>query len=93
MKSTTPSISMDSRFTDWTSPSHCRRYSTPRCYDNIVGKPLTDKRIRFYEESGWYGSEQKEARLARAEKKLKRQTRREGSFTLNEQGRLIYNPI
>jgi hypothetical protein len=85
-----PGVTMDSSANDLTSPSHVRRYSTPRCYDNIVGKLLTDRRIAYYQKRGWYDADAKAARKERAEKRLKKQNRT-GNFKL-EEGRLIYCP-
>ena len=84
---------MDSQNSDWTCPAHYKRYKAPRCYDNIVGKPLTDRRIAHYENRGWYGAEAKQARKERAEKRFQKQTRKEpGNFQVVG-GRLIYCPI
>ena len=58
--------------------------------DNIVGAKLTDKRIAYYEETGWYAPEAKAARKARAERKKK--LKRSGSFLIDEDGHMIYDP-
>ncbi len=31
------------------------RFVVPRFYGNIVGRPLSNKRIAFYQERGFYG--------------------------------------
>jgi hypothetical protein len=49
--------------------------------------PLTDKQIDDYSRAGWYSSDAKQARKARAERKLKR----EGNF-LEIDGRKVYCP-
>lgn len=83
----TPSICMDDTHSDLMAPEHARRYRTPNCYTNIVGKPLSDKKIAKYEAQGWYKDENKAARKARAEKRGKR-----SNFSQSPEGRLIYNP-
>lgn len=56
-----PSISMNPRV----------RYVTPtKLFDgNIVGKPLSDRRIAYYAARGRYGSEYKEQQKNRTKKK------------------------
>lgn len=81
---------MDSTATDLTHPNHIRRYKTPRCYDNIVGKLLTDRRIAYYQGRGWYEADARAARKERAEKRARKQNK-SGNFKL-EEGRLIYCP-
>ncbi len=55
------------------SMSLSANYKTPRLFDgNIVGKKLTDARIRFYQERGRYGPEYKQ-------QQAKRTTRRKTS--------------
>lgn len=77
----------------WIHPNHTRLKSS-KAFDNVIGKPLTDRVIAKYEEAGWYSADAKRARLDRAEKKFKQQKRdsREGNFVLSEDGRLIYSP-
>ena len=81
---------MDSSASDLMHPSHVRRYRAPKCYDNIVGKPLTDRRIEYYEKRGWYEAENKAARKKRAEERAARQQRK-GNFVQRD-GRMIYCP-
>lgn len=88
MEPQVPGICMDSDASEFTHPLHVRRYKIPRCYDNIVGKPLSDRKIEQYLASGWYSADQKLARKERAEKK---KNRRRGNFD-DRDGRLIYNP-
>ena len=52
-----------------------------------VLKPLTDARIAYYERQGWYASDAKKARKARAERKVKR----DGNFLVVD-GSKIYCP-
>lgn len=96
MKETTPTLCMEDSVTDLTSPYHYKRYKTPSCYDNIVGKPLSDKRINHYQSAGWYSAEAKfarrEAAKMRAENKA-RKNRRSGNFEIAEDGRMIYKPL
>lgn len=82
-----PPICMDDQRSDLMAPEHARRFRTPNCYTNIVGRPLTDRKIRKYERAGWYSAENKAARKARAEKRQARSNFREGP-----EGRLIYCP-
>ncbi len=52
------------------SMSLTANYKTPRLFDgNIVGKKLTDARIRFYQERGRYGSDYKQQRKEKATRK------------------------
>jgi len=64
-----------------------------RSYSNIVGLPLTDKRIDFYKERGWYSSEFREARRELQAMKQKRQAKRSGNFIEMIDGSLVFSPI
>jgi hypothetical protein len=79
--------------TRWIHPNH-RKVKSCGAFDNVVGKPLTDKVIKKYQDLGWYSADQKNARRERAEKRTKEQLRRtnkSGNFHLVD-GRLIYSP-
>lgn len=55
--------------TDWQHPEHVHGIKTPRIFDTIVGKPLTDRRIDHYIANGFYSnrrSYQRELRKVRA---------------------------
>lgn len=95
MKETIPRVCMDDLVTENTSPFHVRRYKAPGCYENIVGKPLTDRRISHYEANGWYSAEMRAARKEIAAKrkmdKIKK-AKRSGNFDIADDGRLIYRP-
>lgn len=54
----------------------------------VVGKKLTDRKIRQYEQRGYYSNEFRQARREAWERK---QSKREGNFTLRD-GRMIYSP-
>lgn len=56
----------------------------------LRGKKLTDKQIAKYEKLGYYSAEFRRERRAAWERARKR--RREGSFDVSEDGRMIYNP-
>lgn len=66
---------------------------TPRCWDNLVGKVLSDRRIKYYENRGWYSAEQKQARKVRSERKVV-QVAKElvGTNFRMVDGRMIYCP-
>jgi len=51
---------------------------------------LTDRKIAQYEKLGYYSAEFRQARRDLQERKRKR--RREGSFDVTDDGRMIYNP-
>jgi hypothetical protein len=78
--------------TRWIHPSHVR-VKSPQIGDNIIGRPLTDKTIEKYQKSGWYEADAKRARLERAEKRARKKERREGNFTITDDGRMVYCPI
>lgn len=56
----------------------------------LRGKKLTDRKIAQYEKLGYYSAEFK--RMRREVQERKRDRSREGSFDINESGRMIYNP-
>lgn len=57
------------------SMARSARYVTPRLFDgNIVGRPLSDRRITFYQKQGRYGPEYKQEQKERQQKKRKRTT-------------------
>lgn len=64
-----------------------QRIRTANIGSNLIGKPLTDKKITSYEQDGWYSEAFKEARRTRMQKK------RSGNFLTDDDGRMIYNPI
>jgi hypothetical protein len=78
----------------WIHPNHIK-VKTSKAFDNLVGKPLTDKVIQKYQDSGWYDLDSKMARRERAEKNFKRQKRdnREGNFVISDEGKLVYCPV
>lgn len=51
---------------------------------------LTDRKIAQYEKAGYYTPEFRQARRDLQARKRKR--RREGSFDVTDDGRMIYNP-
>jgi hypothetical protein len=51
--------------------------------------PLTDRRIEYYRERGWYSEE---LRRARRERMARKGPRREGSWLIMEDGREVYSP-
>lgn len=61
-----------------------------KSYFNIIGQPLTDKRIAHYEARGYYSAEFREARRQHMAKKSK--VRRAGNFMTLEDGRMVYSP-
>jgi len=62
----------------------------------LLRGPLTDKRIEYYRERGWYSAEFREARrgliASQNAKRQEREARREGNFLVFSDGRQIYSP-
>lgn len=62
----------------------------------IMGKPLTDRKIRQYEREGYYSKEAKEGRRARQALKSQRRNargpKRDGMFLIYPDGRMVYSP-
>lgn len=75
----------------WTAPHPQVRTRWPNM---IVGGPLTDKRIDYYEKRGYYSEEVREGRRELRELRRKRQElKRTGNFLTTTEGRQIYSPI
>lgn len=58
----------------------------------IRGK-LTDKAIEKYREKGWYSQEFRDARRELMQKKQAKRAKRDGSFLITDEGRMIYSPL
>jgi len=69
---------------NWKAPG-VTGYKKPRLIENVVGARLTDKRIQYYQDRGFYSTEQKQARLKRAQ-------RRQFKNWVEIDGRLVYCP-
>lgn len=71
--------------TDWQHPEHVHGIKSPRIFDNIVAKPLTDRRIDHYISTGFYSNRRHYQRELRKVQKvrdiMKPETRK----------RLVYN--
>jgi ethanolamine ammonia-lyase large subunit len=65
---------------------------SPSDWTNIVGAPLTDKKIAHYKTAGWYSDQVRQLRRERNAKRMAAKLEREGNFLLSS-GRLIYNPL
>ena len=65
---------------------------SPSDWHNIVGKPLTDRKINHYAAQGWYSKEVRDYRRERNARAMAKKQEREGNFVLSS-GRLIYNPL
>ena len=62
----------------------------------IIGEPLTDKRIEYYQERGYYSEEVREARRELRTMRQKRKEdrlNRHGNFLTLLDGRQIYSPL
>jgi len=75
----------------WISHYHARGLQSQK-FNNIVGKPLTDRKIAKYEAQGYYSAAVRQARRERREAAQKARAKRVGSF-LEVEGRLIYSPV
>lgn len=63
-------------------------------FDTVVGKLLSDKRIRKYERMGFYTAEFKRQRKeVAARRQARNRSAREGNFVKADDGRLIYSPL
>jgi hypothetical protein len=59
----------------------------------LIRGPLTDRKIKKYEQQGWYSAEFKKARREKMEKKrIENHVRRVSNF-FETDGRLIYSPF
>lgn len=63
-----------------------------RRFDNMVGAPLTDKKIEKYREAGYYSQAYREARKEAMERKRNRRFKREGNFLVYPDGRKVFAP-
>ena len=72
---------------NWSAPP-VTGFRRPREISNVVGKRLTDARIKYWQDRGFYSHEQHKARIDRAQRKPKRV----GNWVEAGDGRMIYCP-